>query len=187
MMSISAMPRIGTRARFIIRKDQYVSHVDPSQWGGHTARLVGGQFTLFGIRNSLAFKAPGVLAARWENEETILLVIREEAEDDPTVVRAFKPRIQRNWDTEDAHAEAHLPPEAGGHLAIQFMLPSPQVIVLPMGRVVRDFEAVIKLGAAPSAVEWLPDGRTLRVVIGDHIHVWSVGMKQFKRLPQVAE
>jgi hypothetical protein len=176
------MSRAITRTRIINRRTSKQTSMDPAQSGAYYARLVERKLTITGIRNQIALRARGVLAARWENEETILLVIREEDEDEPVVVRAFRSRVQREWETEDAHAVAFPSPDYH-FVAIEFSLPNSAIAVLPCARVVQDNSARTNLGKPADAVEWIGDDHMLIVHTPEQILQWSPAQRQFKKLP----
>ncbi len=101
------------RKRLINRRTSHYTAIDPAQMGAYYARLgEGGKLTLTGVRNQVAMRAEGVLAAKWENEETILLVVREEDEDEPVVLHAFKSRVRHEWETRIFHRRMRMSPRA---------------------------------------------------------------------------
>ncbi len=176
------------RKRIINRRTSQHTAIDPAQMGAYYARLgEGGKLTLTGVRNQVAMRAEGVLAAKWENEETLLLVIREEDEDEPVVLHAFKSRVRHEWETEDfPSAHAHVS-QNGAYVAVEMTIPNPFVAVLPIGRVAREFAVRTNLGAPAESIDWSEaDGRgggapTLTLTTGQHHLRWSPGKEQFKK------
>jgi hypothetical protein len=174
------MSRAITRTRIINRKTSKQTSVDPAQSGAYYARLIAKRLTLTGIRNQVAFRSKGVLAARWEGDESLLLVLREAEEDEPVVVRAYRPRLQREWETEDAHAVAYPSPDLH-FVAIEFSLPNPAVIVLPGAQVVQEPSARTNLGKPAESIEWTGEDHTLVVKAPDRLMHWSPKLRQFKK------
>jgi hypothetical protein len=170
------------RTRLINRSQSTFRPTDPAQNGGYHAHIAeGGALTILGPRNLLVFHLDGVVAAKWEVEadDTILLVLREEVEDDPVVVRAFRTRTRRYWETEDAHASARVAPN-GKLVAVEFSVPNSAVAVLPSGKVVRDFLVRGNLAAPAESIDW--DADELIVRAGPHSLAWTVGSDKFRKL-----
>ena len=177
------------RKQIINKRQPHFTAVDPAQMGAYYARLgEQGKLTLTGIRNQVLLRAEGVLAAKWENEETLLMVVREEAEDEPVALHAFKSRTQAEWETEDfPTAHVYLSEGGGEYVAVAMAIPNDFVVVLRAGKVSRDYEARTNLGAPAESIGWSDEsepggGPVLTVATGQHFLRWSRGMgRQFKK------
>jgi hypothetical protein len=172
------------RIRVINRRTSHSRTIDPAQQGAYYARLKeGNSFTITGLQGRTVFRQKGVLAAKWEPQadETMLLVLREEAEDDPIVVHAFRPREGGNWETDDAHAVAIISPDER-HIAIEHSLPNPSIAVLSAGKVARDYIVKTNLGAASESVVWSEDSSTFTVITAVQSLCWSTGKTTFSKI-----
>lgn len=177
------MPARISRVRIIDRRNKNSRATDPAQNGAFTARIADpDRLTITGLYGKVVLRQTGVLAAKWEPQadETILLVLREEIEDEPIVVHAFRTRFGGEWETEDAHAKAHLSPD-GGHVALEISLPNPAIAVIATGKVARGYDAKANLGAAPESVLWSDDSRLLSVVAAGQSLTWSPGRDRFDK------
>ena len=176
------MSRAIARPRIINRRTSVTTSIDPAQSGACYARLSDWKLVITGIRNRVVLRAKGVRAARWENDETILLVLREEPEDEPVAIRAFRSRVRNDWETEDAHGCVHPSPDCH-FVAVEFSLPNSSVAILPAARVVQDFLVRANLGKSTDSIEWIGDGHTVAVRTSEQVLQWNPGMRQFKKYP----
>ncbi len=178
------------RKRLINRRtSQHYTAIDPAQMGAYYARLgEGGKLTLTGVRNQVAMRAEGVLAAKWENEETTSSGCPRGGRgraggaarlQDPGCDTSGRPRIFPR--------RTRMSPRAATYVAVEMTIPNPFVAVLPIGRVAREFAVRTNLGAPAESIDWSEaDGRgggapTLTLTTGQHHLRWSPGKEQFKK------